>query len=41
MKLTQSRYDQMQQDGSILSDYLYIVQQDDNGIIFGGNSFTC
>lgn len=43
VKVTKPRYQQMEQSGAILSDHLYIVEaeDDDDGIIFGGNSFTC
>lgn len=41
VKVTRQKYRQMEEDGNVLSDRLYIVEAEDDGIIFGGNSFTC
>ena len=41
VKLTKSKYQQLEQTGQILSSNLYVIEVEDNDIIFGGNSFTC
>lgn len=41
VKLTKSKYQQLESSGQILSSSLYVIEVEDNDVLFGGNAFTC